>query len=294
MTGSGEKFGCQITYIPQESPDGLAHAVKISQPFLVDSSFLMYLGDNLIQDGLDSFVKEFNQQHLDAMILLKEVENPTSFSVAKLDAQGWVVRLVEKPKHPPSNFALVVVYLFAASIHEVITTLQSSARGELEITDAIQALVDTGKTVTAQPIQGWWLDTGKKDDLLEANQIILDATLSSEVLGDVYEGTKISGRVRIGAGSKIVNSTIRGPVVIGENCHLKNSFIGFYSSIADGVKLIDVEMDHSVVLKDAVIEKIHQRIVDSLIGRRATLKHSPQRPKASRFMIGDDCTLDLT
>ncbi|MEM7794677.1 MAG: glucose-1-phosphate thymidylyltransferase [Cyanobacteria bacterium P01_C01_bin.118] len=294
MTGNGERFDCHITYIPQESPDGLAHAVKIARPFLGDSPFLMYLGDNLIQDSLLTFVTEFSQQHLDAMILLKQVDNPTAFGVAELDAQGRVLRLVEKPKNPPSNFALVGVYLFAATIHEVIANLQPSARGELEITDAIQSLVDTKKIVTAQTLQGWWLDTGKKDDLLEANQIILDATLSSKILGDVDEATKISGRVRIGAGSQIVNSTIRGPVVIGENCCLENCFIGSYSSIADGVKLTDVEMDHSVVLKDAVIEKIHQRIVDSLIGRRAKLKHSPQRPKASRFMIGDDCQIELT
>ncbi|NEP60448.1 MAG: glucose-1-phosphate thymidylyltransferase [Symploca sp. SIO2G7] len=293
VTGSGRHFGCQITYISQDSPDGLAHAVKIAQPFLDDSPFLMYLGDNLIQDNLAGFVEEFGQQYLDAMILLKEVENPTAFGVAVLDVQGRVIRLVEKPKNPPSNFALVGVYLFSAAIHEVIATLQPSARGELEITDAIQTLVDTGKTVTAQSLQGWWLDTGKKDDLLEANQIILDTTLSSEILGDIDNTTKISGRVRIGAGSKVINSTIRGPVVIGEDCLLENCFIGSYSSVADGVKLIDVEMDHSVVLKDAVIEKIHQRIVDSLIGRRAKLKHSPQRPKASRFMIGDDCQIEL-
>ncbi|MDV3351561.1 glucose-1-phosphate thymidylyltransferase [Leptothoe sp. ISB3NOV94-8A] len=293
VTGNGERFNCKITYIPQSSPDGLAHAVKIARPFLGDSSFLMYLGDNLIQDSLMRFVKDFHQQQLDAMILLKQVPNPTAFGVAELDEQGGVIKLVEKPQKPPSDFALVGVYLFASAVHEIIATLQPSARGELEITDAIQSLVDSGKTVTAQQLQGWWLDTGKKDDLLEANQIILDATLSSEILGDMDDTTKISGRVRIGRGTKISNCTIRGPVVIGENCHLENCFIGSYSSIANGVKLIDVEMDHSVVLEDAVIQQLHQRIVDSLIGRRAKLVHSPKRPKASRFMIGDDCQIEL-
>ncbi|ESA33013.1 glucose-1-phosphate thymidylyltransferase [Leptolyngbya sp. Heron Island J] len=293
VTGTGERFNCKITYIPQNSPDGLAHAVKIAHPFLGNSPFLMYLGDNLIQDSLTQFVKDFHQQQLAAMILLKQVPNPTAFGVAELDEQGGVIRLVEKPKNPPSNFALVGVYLFSPIVHQIIATLQPSARGELEITDAIQALADNGKTVTAQQLQGWWLDTGKKDDLLEANQMILDATLSSEVLGDVDDTTKISGRVRIGQGTKIINCTIRGPVVIGENCHLENCFIGSYSSIANGVKLIDVEMDHSVVLEDAVIQQLQQRIVDSLIGRRAKLIHSPKRPKASRFMIGDDCQIEL-
>ncbi|MGD1856070.1 MAG: glucose-1-phosphate thymidylyltransferase [Leptolyngbyaceae cyanobacterium] len=293
VTGNGDRFGCTITYILQPSPDGLAHAVKIAQPFLGNSPFLMYLGDNLIQDNLTAFVEEFLKQSLDAMILLKQVPNPMAFGVAQLDEQGHVLRLVEKPKNPPSNFALVGVYLFAPVIHEIIATLQPSERGELEITDAIQSLVDTRKSVTAKQLIGWWIDTGKKDDLLEANQKILDATLTHAIDGDIDKTTKISGRVRIGKGSKVINSTIRGPVVIGENCHVENCFIGSYSSIADGVKLLDVEMDHSVVLEGTIIENLHQRIVDSLIGRRAKLVHSPQRPKASRFMIGDDCQIEL-
>lgn len=293
VTGSGDRFNCNITYISQTSPNGLAHAVKIAQPFLGKSPFLMYLGDNLIQDSLTEFVTEFRQQHLDAMILLKQVPNPTAFGVAELNEQGRVIKLVEKPKSPPSNLALVGVYLFAYTVHEIIRKLKPSARGELEITDAIQALVDSEKNVTAQQLKGWWLDTGKKDDLLEANQIILDTTLISKILGNVDNATKISGRVHIGQGSSIINSTIRGPVVIGENCYIKNCFIGSYSSIADSVKLIDVEIDHSVLLQDAVLEKIHQRIVDSLIGRRSKLICSPQRPKALRLMIGDDCIIEL-
>ena len=186
------------------------------------------------------------------------------------------------------------VYLFSQKVHQVIAQLNPSPRGELEITDAIQELVNTGGNVTAQSLQGWWLDTGKKDDLLAANQIILDETLSHEIAGIVDDATQISGRVRIGSGTTIVNSTIRGPVVIGDNCHIENCFVGAYSSIANGVKMVDVEMDHSVVLEDAVIEELHQRIVDSLIGRRAKLVHSPKRPKASRFMVGDDCVIELT
>lgn len=293
ITGDGARFGAKLTYILQSSPDGLAHAVKVAHPFLGDASFLMYLGDNLIQDSLVSFVEDFRRRSLDGMILLKQVPNPTAFGVAELNAQGEVVRLVEKPQNPPSNFALVGLYLFAPVVHEAIAQLQPSPRGELEITDAIQTLVDWGKTVTAQQLQGWWLDTGKKDDLLAANQIILDSALGSAIAGQVDEASRISGRVRIGQGSKIVSSTIRGPVVIGDNCHIEHCFIGSYSSIADGVRMVNVEIDHSVVLQDAVIENLHQRIVDSLIGRRAKLSYSAQRPKASRFMIGDDCQIEL-
>lgn len=294
LTGDGSRFGANITYILQESPDGLAHAVKVAQPFLGNSSFLMYLGDNLIRDSLDIFVDKFVEQSLDALILLKQVPNPTAFGVAVLGDRGQVVRLVEKPQTPPSDMALVGVYLFSPQVHKVIATLQPSARGELEITDAIQSLVDAGSNVMAQPLQGWWLDTGKKDDLLAANQIILDETLCYENEGHVDNETRISGRVRIGKGTTIINSTIRGPVAIGQNCHIENCFIGSYSSIADGVKMLDVEMDHSVVLEGAVIQELHQRIVDSLIGRRAKLIRSPKRPKASRFMIGDDCVIELT
>ena len=293
-TGDGARFGAKITYILQDSPDGLAHAVKVAQPFLGDAPFLMYLGDNLIRDALCDFVNEFVERSLDALILLKQVPNPTAFGVAVLNPAGQVTHLVEKPQNPPSDLALVGVYLFSPQVHQVIAQLNPSPRGELEITDAIQELVNTGGNVTAQSLQGWWLDTGKKDDLLAANQIILDETLSHEIAGTVDDATQISGRVRIGPGTTIVNSTIRGPVVIGDNCHIENCFVGSYSSIANGVKMVDVEMDHSVVLEDAVIEELHQRIVDSLIGRRAKLLHSPKRPKASRFMVGDDCVIELT
>ncbi len=293
ITGDGKQFGAQITYILQQHPDGLAHAVKTARPFLGGDPFLMYLGDNLIQDKLDTFVETFVKYQLDALILLKEVSNPTAFGVAKLNEQGQVIQLIEKPQNPPSNLALVGVYLFAPVIHEVIETLQPSARGELEITDAIQALVNLQKNVRAQPLTGWWLDTGKKDDLLAANQIILDETLTHNILGQVDNATKISGRVHIGTGSVVKNSTLRGPVMIGQNCHIENCFIGSFSSVANGVRLVDVEIDHSVILEGAIIENLHQRIVDSLIGRRAKLYHSPQRPKASRFMIGDDCSIEL-
>ncbi|NJL90033.1 MAG: glucose-1-phosphate thymidylyltransferase [Coleofasciculaceae cyanobacterium SM2_1_6] len=293
-TGNGDRFGANITYITQDQPAGLAHAVKIAQPFLGDTSFIMYLGDNLIQDSLGTFLDQFKEQQLDGLILLRSVKNPTAFGVATLDAQGRVLKLVEKPKIPESNLALVGVYFFSAEIHRSIAEIQPSARGELEITDAISHLIDRQGNVQARELKGWWLDTGKKDDLLEANQIILDSCVSTEIAGELDDKSQVNGRVSIGQGTKIINSIIRGPVVIGKDCCITNCFIGSYSSIADTVTLIDSELDHSVILQGAKIEGIHQRIVDSVIGQRASLQRTHHRPKALRFMVGDDCQIELT
>ncbi|MFB2935030.1 glucose-1-phosphate thymidylyltransferase [Aerosakkonemataceae cyanobacterium BLCC-F154] len=294
-TGDGEQFGAKITYILQEQPAGLAHAVKVAQEFLADSPFIMYLGDNLIEGNLSLFLDRFKNQQTDALILLREVANPTAFGVAEVDVNGRVLRLVEKPKVPPSNLALVGIYFFNSVIHDAIANIQPSTRGELEITDAIQCLINQQKKVEACQLEGWWLDTGKKDDLLEANRIILDTTcLTQSVLGEVDQKSQVIGRVQIGAGTKLVNCTIRGPVIIGNDCYLENCFVGPYSSIGNNVQLIDVEMDHSVILQSAKVVGIHQRIVDSVIGQRAQLIVAPQRPKALRFMIGDDSQIELT
>jgi glucose-1-phosphate thymidylyltransferase len=294
-TGNGDKFGVNITYILQEQPAGLAHAVQVARPFLKDSPFVMYLGDNLIQQGdLSSFLDKFSQQEPDALILLRKVPNPSAFGVAKVDEKGKVLQLIEKPTVPPSNLALVGVYFFLATIHDAISQIKPSARGELEITDAIQCLIDQKKEVLAYNLDGWWLDTGKKDDLLEANRLILDTYLTKSILGDIDSKTQIIGRVEIGAKSKIINCTIRGPVVIGNNCYLENCFIGPYSSIADNSTLIETDLEHSVVLEGAKITGIQQRIIDSLIGQRAQLSIAPRRPKALRFLIGDDSQIELT
>ncbi|MEO0455210.1 MAG: glucose-1-phosphate thymidylyltransferase [Cyanobacteria bacterium P01_A01_bin.114] len=293
-TGNGDRFGANITYILQSEPAGLAHAVKVAQPFLQASPFVMYLGDNLIQDQLSGFVNEFKENHASSLILLREVEDPRAFGVAKVTPQGEVVALVEKPQNPPSNLALVGVYVFSPAIHDAIAQIQPSERGELEITDAIQKLIETQQGVTSERLSGWWLDTGKKDDLLEANRIILDAySVENRIQGNVDDSSRVIGRVEIGADTHIKNCMIRGPVRIGQNCRIENSFIGPYSSIADGVTLIDADLDHSVVLEGAKIEGVHQRIVDSLIGQRAQLTTSDHRPRAMRLMIGDDSQIQL-
>ncbi|MDF5713429.1 MAG: glucose-1-phosphate thymidylyltransferase [Rhizonema sp. NSF051] len=294
-TGSGEQFGAKITYILQEKPAGLAHAVQVALPFLENSPFLMYLGDNLIQQGdLSYFLKKFTNQQQDALILLRLVPNPSAFGVAKVDETGRVLELIEKPVVPPSNLALVGVYFFSHVIHDAIACIKPSARGELEITDAIQNLIDNQKQVVACQLEGWWLDTGKKDDLLEANRLILDTYLKTSILGEVDAQSHIIGRVKIGSQSQVINCTIRGPVIIGNNCHLEHCFIGPYSSIADNATVIDTDLEHSVVLEGAKIIGIHQRIIDSVIGQRAQLIVAPRRPKALRFLIGDDCQIELT
>jgi glucose-1-phosphate thymidylyltransferase len=293
-TGDGDRFGVSITYILQEQPAGLAHAVKVAQPFLGDAPFVMYLGDNLVQGGLESLVNQFKFNTLDSLILLCSVPNPTAFGVAMVDQQGQVLQLVEKPKIPPSNLALVGVYLFSPVIHQAIAAIQPSTRGELEITDAIQKLIDQKKRVEAHQLQGWWLDTGKKDDLLEANRIILDTCLNAHIQGEIDDESQVIGRVEIGQGSKLINCTVRGPVTIGQHCHLENCFVGPYSSIADHVTLVEADIEHSVILQGAKIIGIHQRIVDSVIGQRAQLKVAPRRPKALRFMVGDDSQIELS
>ena len=294
-TGNGEYFAANITYIVQEQPAGLAHAVQVARPFLENSPFVMYLGDNLIQLGeLRYFLQEFSQQQPDALILLHSVDNPSAFGVAEVDQRGRVLQLIEKPKVPPSNLALVGVYFFSHLIFDAIANILPSSRGELEITDAIQYLINQEKQVLAYNLQGWWLDTGKKDDLLEANRLILDTYLTASVIGEVDNQSQIIGRVQIGEKSKVINCTIRGPVVIGSNCHLENCFIGPYSSIANNAILIDTDLEHSVILEGAKIDRIHQRIIDSVIGQRAQLSLAPRRPKALRFLIGDDCQIELT
>jgi glucose-1-phosphate thymidylyltransferase len=293
-TGHGERFGAQITYILQAQPAGLAHAVKVARPFLGDAPFVMYLGDNLVQDSLTPMVDTFKARHLDALTLLSPVPNPTAFGVAEVDASGAILRLEEKPEQPRSNLALVGVYLFSNAIHGVIETLQPSARGELEITDAIQELIHQHRRVEAHQLKGWWLDTGKKDDLLEANRIILDTYSNCAIDGTVDDQSRVTGRVSIGKGTQVLNCTIRGPVIIGDDCHLENCFVGPYSSIGHQVTLTEVDLDHSVILQGARVEHIHHRIVDSLVGRRASIKSAPRHPNAMRFMVGDDCQIELT
>jgi glucose-1-phosphate thymidylyltransferase len=292
--GDGSKFGAKLTYIMQEKPAGLAHAVQTARTFLGPSDFVMYLGDNLIGMKIRDAVHAFKDDaSLAASVMLKEVPNPSSFGVAEVDAEGHVTSLVEKPKEPRSNLALVGIYLFRASIFEAIAQIEPSGRGELEITDAISKLIALGGKVKFTQLTSWWLDTGKKDDMLLANDTVLDDWLVAKVEGHVDAESKLSGRVRIGHGSRIERSTIRGPVVIGEGVHIVDARIGPFTAIADGVTIERSTVEHSVIMAGSTITDI-ARLEDSLIGKRVSVHPGSSRHGALSLMVGDDCVVQLS
>jgi glucose-1-phosphate thymidylyltransferase len=290
--GDGSRFGARVTYLEQDAPRGLAHAVAIAEEFLRDDSFVMYLGDNLIARGITSLVEEFKASGCNAEILLAEVPNPQQFGVAELTSDGHVVRLVEKPREPRSNLALVGVYMFDKTIFESVRRIQPSRRGELEITDAIQDLVDRGLTVKPHIVQGWWKDTGKLEDMLEANRIVLD-TLEKD-LPPKLPGSSIEGRVEIGPGAEIVDSVVRGPVILGAGARVEHAFIGPYTSIGDRCRITRCEIENSIVLADSEIRDVPLRIDGSLIGRNVRIVKSEFKPKAYRFMVGDNCEVGVS
>jgi glucose-1-phosphate thymidylyltransferase len=292
VVGDGSRWNAQITYILQSEPLGLAHAVKTGQDFLGDSSFLMFLGDNLIQGGVKNFVKEFATNEVDALVLLKEVADPRLFGVAELNEKGEITRIVEKPREPETNLAVPGVYLFTKDVHQAIGRIKPSWRGELEITDTIQQLIDSGKKVRSHILTGWWLDTGKKDDLLEANRIVLDEFVKRNLRGEIDAASQVAGRAEVGEGTNIEHSTIRGPVSIGDNCHIKESYIGPFTSIAAGTVIEHSSIEHSVMLESCRISGI-ERLADSVIGRSTEVIKGRQDFRAVRLFIGDDAKVEL-
>ncbi|MHB8882629.1 MAG: glucose-1-phosphate thymidylyltransferase [Thermodesulfovibrionales bacterium] len=289
--GDGGRWKTKITYILQDAPAGLAHAVKVARPFLKTTPFVMYLGDNLIGRDIRQFVSDFIKKGSDATILLKEVENPRQFGVAEVSKGGSIVRLVEKPENPPSNLALVGVYIFSPRIHKAIDRIRPSKRGELEITDAIQELILMGHKVRSFILDSWWLDTGKKDDLLTANAIVLDEWGKKSLEGTIDKASKILGRVTVGKNSVVKASTIRGPVVIGENTIIDHAFIGPHTSIGDDVRIINSSIEHSVILGGSEVVDI-ERVEESLIGRRVRIIRNSGH-KALRLMLGDDSSMEV-
>jgi glucose-1-phosphate thymidylyltransferase len=285
--GNGSAWGMNIQFIPQSEPLGLAHAVKVARPFLGDNSFVMYLGDNLIGSGIRKHLERFASSGVDASILLKEVDNPSSFGIAEVGDDQRVIRLIEKPKEPKSNLALVGIYFFTEQIHEAISTISPSWRGELEITDAIQALLDAGGKVLSDRVQAWWLDTGKKDDLLTANTVVLDEWVKRRIDGEVDAQSQVTGRVQLGESSRVCNSIIRGPAVIGENVLVENSFIGPFTSIGNGCRIVSSVLEHCVLLENARIEQV-DRLEDSLVGKSSVVLRDHKVHQAYRLMIGDD------
>lgn len=288
--GTGSRWNLKVAYIPQEAPLGLAHAVKISEKFLGKDEFVMYLGDNLLRDGIHQFVDEFRKERPNSQILLMKVAHPEQFGVAEL-SDGIVKRLEEKPKKPKSNLALVGVYMFDRHVFEAVKSIRPSKRGELEITDAIQYLIDKKYKVKPHIVTGWWKDTGKLEDLLEANRLVLELQESRNA-GHVDSKSKIEGKVVIERGARIEGSTLRGPVIIGEKTRIRNSYVGPFTSIYYNSVLEHCEIEHSIVLENSRIENV-KRIEDSLIGQNAVLAQSPLKPSAYRIMIGDSSRVEV-
>jgi glucose-1-phosphate thymidylyltransferase len=292
--GTGERWGLEVTYIRQEAPLGLAHCVLIARDFLGDDDFVMYLGDNLLRQGVRQLVQRFENEREGAAahILLAHVRDPQQFGVAELSPSGEVVRLVEKPREPPSDLALVGVYLFDSTIHEAVRSVEPSWRGELEITDAVQWLIDHGHRVRQQVVEGWWIDTGNLAALLEGNRLILE-TIDAATEGTIDEESHIEGRVVVQKGAQIVRSTIRGPAIIGEDTRVEGSFIGPFTSVYYGCEITNSEIEHSVILEQSRVSDI-PRIADSLVGKQVSVVRSARRPRATRLMLGDHSIVDLT
>ena len=291
--GDGSAFGARFTFIHQPEPLGLAHAVATGADFLGDAHFCMYLGDNFLRHGIAAHVERFRENGADAQILLKRVEDPSALGVAVVDEAGTVRRLVEKPATPVSDLAVIGVYFFPPGIHEITPTLTPSARGELEITDAIQGLIDAGYAVDSSIIDDEWIDTGKKDDMLEANRVVLGMA-QRRVDGEVDAGSRVIGDVVVETGARIVNSTVRGPVVIGTDAVIENAFVGPFTAIGDRCVIRNCEIEHSIVMSDSVVRDIGPRISESLIGKEVVVERRERMPRAITLMLGDHAQVGLT
>jgi glucose-1-phosphate thymidylyltransferase len=288
--GDGSRFGLSIEYIEQEEPLGLAHAVLTAEPFLGDSPFVMYLGDNLLRDGIVDLVDTFRSERPDALILLTPVADPEHYGVAELE-DGRVARLVEKPEQPRTNLALVGVYMFTPAILDAARSIEPSGRGELEITDAIQTLVDRGLRVDPHIVHGWWKDTGQVEDMLEANRLILD-DLEERIDGELVD-SRVEGRVVIEAGARLERATVRGPAIVGRGSRITDAYIGPYTAIGDEVEIVKAELEHSIVLSRSSIADLEYRIEASLIGRNVRIGRGPALPRAYRFVVGDNADVRI-
>ena len=288
--GDGSRFGVQITYIVQDEPAGLAHAVLTAEAFLRDSPFVMYLGDNLLQGGIEDLVATFRAHQPDAMILLTPVPDPESYGVAEL-SDGAVVRLVEKPREPRSDLALVGVYMFTSCVHSAAHAIEPSARGELEITDAIQRLVDDGRRVEPHIVQGWWKDTGRLDDMLEANRLVLD-TIQTRLEGELVD-SQVDGRVVVEAGARLERCAVRGPAIIGAGARLTDCYVGPYTAVGEGVEISGAEVEHSILLAGSAVRDLDLRMESSLLGRNVKIGRDRRQPRAYRFMVGDNSEIGI-
>jgi len=288
--GDGSRFGVRITYIVQDEPAGLAHAVLTAEPFLGDDAFVMYLGDNLLQGGIGELVATFREHAPDALILLTPVPDPEHYGVAELH-DGRVIALAEKPPDPRTNLALVGVYMFTPAIHDAARAIRPSARGELEITDAIQHLVDNGSRVEPHIVRGWWKDTGRLEDMLEANRLILD-TITGRVDGELVD-SRCDGRVVVEAGARLERCTVRGPAVIGTGARLVDCYVGPYTAIGAGCTIERAEVEHSILLEGCRVSGLDGRMESSLLGRNVRIGRGDAQPRAFRFLVGDNSEIGI-
>jgi glucose-1-phosphate thymidylyltransferase len=289
--GDGSDFGASITYIEQEAPLGLAHALLTAEDYLGQSPFVMYLGDNLLRDGITDLVEVFRRSEPDALILLTPVDDPSSYGVAELNGER-VIRLVEKPKDPPSDLALVGVYMFTPSIFAAAHSIEPSGRGELEITDAIDSLISTDRRVESHIVKGWWKDTGKLEDMLEANRLVLE-DIKPRIDGELDSESRVEGRVAIEKGARLERSVVRGPAIIGAGTQLTDAYIGPYTAIDRDVVIIGSEVEHSIVLAGSSIRNLHARMEASLLGKNVSLSRSEGMPKTLRFLVGDNADISI-
>ena len=289
--GDGSQFGVEITYIEQDEPLGLAHAVLTAEPFLGENAFVMYLGDNLLQGGIADLVDAFREHEPQALILLTPVPDPQNYGVAELHPRGGVKRLVEKPAQPATDLALVGVYMFTPRIHEAARAIKPSGRGELEITDAIQWIVDQGEAVESHIVRGWWKDTGRLDDMLEANRLILE-TIERRVDGGLVE-SQVDGRVIVETGAVLERSTVRGPAIIGAGAILRDAYVGPYTAVGEGVVIENAEVEHSILLEGSSVRGLAGRMESSLLGKNVAIARSDRQPRAYRFMVGDQSEIEI-
>jgi glucose-1-phosphate thymidylyltransferase len=294
--GDGSRFGLRISYIVQDEPLGLAHAVLTAEPFLGDSPFVMYLGDNLLQGGITELVAAFREHEPDALILLTPVPDPQNYGVAELAPAphgevGRIVRLIEKPSEPPSDLALVGVYMFTAAVHDAARAIEPSARGELEITDAIQHLLDSDMRVEPHIVRGWWKDTGRLEDMLEANRLILDSVIG-RIDGELID-SQVDGRVIVEAGARLERTNVRGPAIVGADARLRDCYVGPYTAIGERCRISGAEVEHSILLAGCTVADLDGRMESSLLGRNVTVRRGDRQPRAYRFMVGDNSDISI-
>jgi len=289
--GDGSRWGARITYIPQDTPGGLAQVVALAEKYMAGDRFIFYLGDNMVVGGVKRFIDEFEKSDCNCFLTLAKVRDPERFGVPEI-RNGRIVGVEEKPKNPKSSYAVAGIYLYDSSIFEAVKAIKPSGRGELEISDAHQYLIDRGKKVGYAEITGWWKDTGKPADLLEANRLILDS-LAPEILGDVDAASAVAGKVRVGKGSRVVNSVVRGPAVIGEGCVIEDAFIGPYTSIGDQSVIRKSEVEYSIILRECRVLNVGIRLESSILGNDVEVVEGTGKPRVHRFMIGDQSRVEV-